>query len=501
MHHTSVCFESLEYRMAPFAQVELRKKKGEVLYNPFEMSDDELRVLLEQIENNEILSLRFAARTFGDRPNANLRRPEPGQMSKLAKSAAGNPFAKDHDLSTDSMVGVIDRAVTRFADDGSEELFEVIELREKEAMIAFARRRMKEFSIQLGFESAFCSKCGTDAFVGWFAPMLACDCELGSTFRDPDTRKNRTVEVFLRGVSKMETSWVSIGAFRDTAVLAAFEAANQNRTAFYSINAGSFAGPTPKSEPMSGCGCGQTAAFGDSLASRLEDAIDGMTDEDTSRGDVLDAMAAAAGIGRSTVNQILNGSINCPPLDRLEGFAEALDGVSLDDLITAAESDGCSYRDADTSENTIEEVMSTKPNQESAADVALSAALERVQVLETELATLKNQHEALKETAFKMAFDEGVKAGKFSPTDERDQRILFEHRDKGSVDAFRAEVSDTAQKFDFEPKGAPAAPPKEPKTVDRSKASLALSAQFLNGKSEAEREAIIAKTSQLRFQD
>lgn len=78
------------------------------------------------------------------------------------------------------------------------------------------------------------------------------------------------------------------------------------------------------------------------LATILNTAIDGMTDDDTSRGDVISQMARAAGIASGTVNQILAGDINCPPLNRLEGFADVL-GVSMSRLQGAAESDGCEY--------------------------------------------------------------------------------------------------------------------------------------------------------------
>ena len=56
----------------------------------------------------------------------------------------------------------------------------------------------------------------------------------------------------------------------------------------------------------------------------------------------MSQLARAAGISTGTVNQILNAEINCPPLRRLEGFAEVL-GVSTDAVIRAAEGDGCNY--------------------------------------------------------------------------------------------------------------------------------------------------------------
>lgn len=75
---------------------------------------------------------------------------------------------------------------------------------------------------------------------------------------------------------------------------------------------------------------------GESLAAYLEQQ---MGDD---RSEAVMRMAQEAGISESTVNQILRGEIDCPPRDRLQGFAEAL-GVSVSSVISAAEQDGCSY--------------------------------------------------------------------------------------------------------------------------------------------------------------
>lgn len=101
---------------------------------------------------------------------------------------------------------------------------------------------------------------------------------------------------------------------------------------------------------------------GESLAAALNDAIDAKATDDKPRSDVIDEMASAAGISASTVGNIISGTnINCPPLDRLEGFASSLD-VSTQSLITAAERDGCDYSDddADRSATTNGDAMSTE---------------------------------------------------------------------------------------------------------------------------------------------
>ena len=60
------------------------------------------------------------------------------------------------------------------------------------------------------------------------------------------------------------------------------------------------------------------------------------------RADAIASAADAAGIEASTLTQIINGTINCPPLERLRGIARSL-GLSAGALQSAAERDGCNY--------------------------------------------------------------------------------------------------------------------------------------------------------------
>lgn len=83
----------------------------------------------------------------------------------------------------------------------------------------------------------------------------------------------------------------------------------------------------------------ETIIKGTSLASLLNELIG---DED--RGAEVERVASAGGISASTMNGILAGTINCPPLQRLRGFARAL-SVPVSRLVNAAEKDGCEYSD------------------------------------------------------------------------------------------------------------------------------------------------------------
>lgn len=87
------------------------------------------------------------------------------------------------------------------------------------------------------------------------------------------------------------------------------------------------------------------------LADVLQAKIDVLLAEDDTltQADVVESMADAAGIDSGTVNQILRGDITCPPIERLEGFAEAL-SMPLQEILTAAETGGCEYGDDDEEE-------------------------------------------------------------------------------------------------------------------------------------------------------
>lgn len=82
---------------------------------------------------------------------------------------------------------------------------------------------------------------------------------------------------------------------------------------------------------------------GENLGRRLNQLIDEKAvKEDRDRADIIEEMADEAGISTNTVNQILNGTINCPPIERLEAFARVLD-TTVEDLVSEAEKDGCDY--------------------------------------------------------------------------------------------------------------------------------------------------------------
>lgn len=79
---------------------------------------------------------------------------------------------------------------------------------------------------------------------------------------------------------------------------------------------------------------------GAGLSSLIEGLIEDMITEDLARDDIIERLGRAAGIAPDTVNQIVLGTIDCPPARRLTGFARVLD-VSARRLADAAIADGC----------------------------------------------------------------------------------------------------------------------------------------------------------------
>ena len=96
--------------------------------------------------------------------------------------------------------------------------------------------------------------------------------------------------------------------------------------------------------------------MGAGLARILNDAIDNQVDDENTRADIIARMADEAGISSGTVSEILAGKIDCPPEARLRAFARVLRDVTVDDLIRAAEGDGCSYGDDEPEEQSFDSV-------------------------------------------------------------------------------------------------------------------------------------------------
>lgn len=84
--------------------------------------------------------------------------------------------------------------------------------------------------------------------------------------------------------------------------------------------------------------------MGEQLSQLLQDAIDERvasdeTDEET-EADVIGLMTEGSGVTESTIRNILNGDIDCPPPDRVPPLAADLP-ITQEDVNDALEADGC----------------------------------------------------------------------------------------------------------------------------------------------------------------
>jgi len=97
--------------------------------------------------------------------------------------------------------------------------------------------------------------------------------------------------------------------------------------------------------------CEQRSIRGEAGGGMLAGAIDAMAEEEgLTVEEVEEGLGEAmteggdGGISSSTVGQIKNGEINCPPRERIEGAAAFL-GIPVGELIAAFENDGCDFGD------------------------------------------------------------------------------------------------------------------------------------------------------------
>lgn len=99
--------------------------------------------------------------------------------------------------------------------------------------------------------------------------------------------------------------------------------------------------------------------MGQKLAASLNKLIDAKVSDDMSRSDIVGTMARTVDMDLEDIDQILQGELLCPPLDRLDGFAEVL-GTTVSELRISAEADGCDYSERGegaTRQVTIKEVI------------------------------------------------------------------------------------------------------------------------------------------------
>lgn len=91
---------------------------------------------------------------------------------------------------------------------------------------------------------------------------------------------------------------------------------------------------------------------GRALGAELRKIIADKETEDVSRADLIRRGAAGGQIQPGTMNQIVRGDIDCPPLPCLTGIAKGL-GVSSSRLRQAAERDGCDFDESQSEDSVL----------------------------------------------------------------------------------------------------------------------------------------------------
>lgn len=123
--------------------------------NPGEMTEAQRAALVKQIEEGEVFSLRFRARTFGDGPNLNRTVLSRQQIKMLANTSKGVNLLNGHGGCFDGseasqIVGEVLGGKTDKTHEGETVLVLDHRLADKEAMGQFARGLWRNFSISIG---------------------------------------------------------------------------------------------------------------------------------------------------------------------------------------------------------------------------------------------------------------------------------------------------------------------------------------------------------------
>ena len=130
--------------------------------NPAAMSHDQRASLVADIESRKVFALQFKVKAFGSGPNLNNARLTPEQIDELADSAKGADLMIDHAHSAAASVGDTIGAESRTTDSGERILVLDHELTDPDAMIRFARRQLRRFSISIEAADWKMSQAGTE---------------------------------------------------------------------------------------------------------------------------------------------------------------------------------------------------------------------------------------------------------------------------------------------------------------------------------------------------
>lgn len=197
---------------------------------------------------------------------------------------------------------------------------------------------------------------------------------------------------------------------------------------------------------------------GEALGTALDEAIEGMVTDDKTRDDIVADLASASGLEVDAVELILSGETNCPAMAELEGFTTVLD-VTLDDLVTAAESDGCEYEteepEAETGAEEEESSASEarRANRKPCSCKKASAQtgdedMSEIKKLRAELAIKDAALAATQQAEKQRVIDKHTRAGRVVPA-------MLDAINKASADLTAEELDAMLGKFPVAVHGAP----------------------------------------------
>lgn len=216
LHEMGLAPEQGSFRTVQSAS-EVQIRIGDEFITPSALSEDEFVALVRRIRDGELRELRFRARVFIDKPNANLFRPKPGQIPRIAAGAKGALYLVGHRLwSEEARLGDVIEGELGVDEEGNDALILDISITEPGAQEAFLRGRQDRFSIGWSSSAAECSECGEPVSFSWRSGWRFDDCphHYGQELED-----GRLVEVWYDEADLTEVSTVNRPAVSGTGIL------------------------------------------------------------------------------------------------------------------------------------------------------------------------------------------------------------------------------------------------------------------------------------------
>lgn len=197
-------------------------------------ADDQRKELIERSRRGEHIELQLEAVTYrqhDDHPDANYSDFSPAALARMAKTAPGTAFLRDHLLrDTAAVGGFCESCKLETLEDGTREMKETIVLSKPWAVESVLDGTMRRFSIgarpQGGIKNVICRVCGDS--------VAACGHYPGEVV---ETRSGpQTVVWRYKDAIMLERSWVLDPAVENTHIIGWVEKARQGKTLSMSMD-------------------------------------------------------------------------------------------------------------------------------------------------------------------------------------------------------------------------------------------------------------------------